>query len=251
MSGLLNLLQNLVVGDSMSESYAEVIDILTSLRDKQSEVGVRFEVDGNYYPGVITGVSARHHIMTIRNSVPAAPPALLRDRPVTLRANKQGRILIFNCKFIEPLVADFSLGYQVTIPEEIGTEKPRQAFRVLLDEIRNRVRITLEGPNHQQIDGTVHDISQVGVGMKTDSELPRFLNQYFLGNQQTVGCSIELEKGKQISCQMEIRNVHDVSTNTHATLIGGRILNLTRQDSNLLATFVGELKREYLRAYAA
>jgi|GEM_PF-2069721 len=234
----------------MSESYAEVIEVLTSLRDNQSEIAVGFAGDNNFYPSIVTAVSSRHHVMTIRDSIPASQAALVKDNPVTIKAQKAGRELIFESRFIEPLVADFSLGYQVTIPDRIGTETPRQAFRVLLDEIRNRVRITLQGPENQQINGTVRDISQLGVGMKTESEWPRFLNQYFLGDNQTVGCNIELDRGKEISCKMEIRNVYAVSSDSHATLIGGRITDLSQSDNNLLANFVAQLKREYLTAYA-
>lgn len=234
----------------MSESYAEVIEVLTSLRDSHSEIAVGFAGDTNFYPSIVTAVSARHHVMTIRNSVPASPAALIKDNPVTIKAQKQGRELIFESRFIEPLVADFSLGYEVTIPDRIGTEQPREAFRILLDEIRNRVRITLQGPENQEISGTVRNISQLGVGMKTESELPRFLNQYFLGDSQTVGCNIELDSNREISCKMEIRNVHAVSSDSHATLIGGRITDLDQSDSSLLASFVAQLKREHLAAYA-
>ena len=236
----------------MSESYAEVIEVLCNLRDDHSEIAVGFAGDSNFYPSNITAVSAKHHIMTIKNSIPASPAALVKDNPVTIKVQKQGRVLIFESRFIEPLVADFSLGYQVTIPDRIGTETPREAFRVLLDEIRNRVRITLLGPENQEIKGTVKDISQLGVGMKTESELPRFLNQYLLGNNQTVDCNIKLDKEKEISCKMEIRNVHGVSSapHTHATLIGGRIMDLNKKDSNLLADFVAQLKQDHLNAYA-
>ncbi|MBT8145746.1 MAG: hypothetical protein KJN90_02780, partial [Gammaproteobacteria bacterium] len=141
----------------MSESYAEVIEVLTSLRDNHSSIAVGFAGDNNFYPSVVTAVSAKHRVMTIRNSIPASPAALVKDNPVTIKAQKQGRELIFESRFIEPLVADFSLGYQVTIPEQIGTEQPRQAFRILLDEIRNRVRITLQGPENQEINGTVRN----------------------------------------------------------------------------------------------
>ncbi len=250
MNGVLEVLQNLVRGESVSDSYAEVIEILTSLRDNRSEIAVQFAGDSHFYPSLVTAVSSQHRVMTIKDSIPAAPSALVKDNPIIIMAQKQGRELIFESRFIEPLAADVSLGYQVTIPEKLGTARPRQAFRVLLDEIRNRVRITLQGPEHQEIDGTVRDISRLGVGMKTETELPRFLSQYFLGGSQTVGCEIELDREKRILCKMEIRNVHAVSSDRHATLIGGRILDLNQRDSNLLASFVASLKREKLRAYA-
>ena len=250
MNGMLDLVQKLVKGNSMSESYVEVVDLLTTLRDSRSEVAVRFEGDSNYYPSFVTAVSPRHRVMTIRDSVPAAPSALMKDKEVIVKAAKQGRELTLESRFIEPLAEDFSLGYQLTIPDRLGTTRPRKAFRVLLDDIRNRVRITLEGPDHQQINGTVRDISRLGVGMKTDSELPRFLSKYFHGDNQVVGCNIELEDHRRINCKMEIRNVHAVSSDTHATLIGGRIMDLDQQDSSLLADFVAQLTREHMRAYA-
>lgn len=250
MSAVLDILQKLVRGESVTDSYAEVVEILTSLRDSHHEIAVQFAGDNNFYPSAVTAVSPRHRMMTIRDSIPAAPSALFKDNLVTIKAQKQGRELLFESRFIEPLATDVTLGYQVSIPEKMGTARPRQAFRVLLDEFRNRVRVTLQGPEHQQLDGTVRDISPLGIGMKTDSELPRFLSQYFLGGSQTVGCQIELDREKQIDCRMEIRNVHAVASGTHATLIGGRIIDINERDSNLLAQFVAQLKQEQFRAYA-
>ena len=174
----------------MSDSYAEVIEILTNLRNSRSDIAVRFTGDSHFYPSLVTALSPQHRIMTITGSIPAAPSALAKDNPVTIKAALRGRELVFESRFIEPLAPDVSLGYQVTIPEILGTAKPRQAFRVLLDDIRNRVRITLQGPENQEIAGTARDISRLGVGVKTESELPHFLSQFFLGGDQTVGCQI-------------------------------------------------------------
>lgn len=250
MSTLLDVLQKLLRGESVTDSYAEVLEILTSLRDIHHEIAVQFAGDNNFYPSAVTAVSPRHRMMTIRGSIPAAHSVLVKDNLVTIKTQRQGRELIFESRFIEPLATDVTLGYQVSIPEKMVTVRPRQAFRVLLDEFRNRVRVTLRGPEQQQLDGTVRDISPLGIGMKTDSELPRFLSQYFLGGGQTVGCQIELDHEKQIDCRMEIRNVHAVASGAHATLIGGRILHINQHDSNLLAQFVAQLKQEQRRAYA-
>jgi len=67
MSGMLDVIQKLVGGDSMSESYAEVIEVLTSLRDSHSEIAVGFAGDNSFYPSIVTAVSSRHPVMTIRN----------------------------------------------------------------------------------------------------------------------------------------------------------------------------------------
>ncbi|MEZ5489416.1 MAG: PilZ domain-containing protein [Gammaproteobacteria bacterium] len=249
MNGVFETIQHLVRGESVSDSYAEVIDILTCLRDSRSAISVQFAGDSHFYPSIVTALSPQHRVMTIKDSIPAAPPALVKDNPVIIKAAMRSRELVFESRFIEPLAQDVSLGYQVTIPEKLGTATPRQAFRVLLDEIRNRVRITLQGPENQEIDGTVRDISRLGIGVKTESELPRFLSQFFPDGDQTVGCQIELDPQNKISCRMEIRNIHAVSSDTHATLIGGRILEITQKDNNLLANFVAQLKREQLRAY--
>lgn len=250
MSGVFEVIQHLLRGESVSDSYAEVIEILTTLRDSRSDIAVQFAGDNHFYPSRVTALSPQHRVMTIKDSIPAAPSALVKENPVTIKAAMQGRELVFESRFIEPLAPDLSLGYQVTIPEKLGTATPRQAFRVLLDDIRNRVRITLQGPENQEISGTVRDISRLGIGVKTESELPRFVSQGFFGGDQTVGCQIELDRQKKISCRMEIRNVHAVSSDTHATLIGGRILEITQKDNNLLANFVARLKRDQLRAYA-
>ena len=71
-----------------------------------------------------------------------------------------------------------------------------------------------------------------------------------VGAFRELGGEIELDREKQISCRMEIRNVHAVVSGAHATLIGGRILDINQRDSSLLSQFVMQLKQEQLRAYA-
>lgn len=250
ISELLARLRRLLEGRTISESYAEVVDMLTNLRDTRTVVAVNFDGEPKFYPSRVTAVNARHHVMTISNSMPLAPAALQKDRSVTIKAQRQGRELVFHSRFLEPLLPDHSFGYQVTIPAEMVADQPRHAFRVMLDEFRERAKVTLRGPDDQCIEGVVNDISREGVGLRTHADLPRFLTRYFMGEDQKVKCDIELDSHTRISCELEIRNVHNKPGTDHATFIGGRMSGLDASATRTLVGFVSRLQQQHLRAYA-
>lgn len=230
----------------MTESYIEVLDILTYLRNTSGEVSVSFQGDDSTYPSIITALNAKHQIMVLDSQMPDTSIHLTRGTPITVRAEKQGREFTFNSKFLEPLASDFSLGYQLSIPSALGTAHPREAFRVLLDEIRDKVRITLHDAHKQPIDGIVRNISRSGLGMKTYAELPNTLAK----ESQIVDCNILLQETNEISCKMEIKNVTSKENGQNATFIGGRMLDVNQQDTNMLISFIKQLQQQHIQSYA-
>ena len=90
MNGFLGKLASRVSGTRMQESYIEVLDVLTKLRDFRDEVTVSFEGDQNSYKSMVMALNARHRVMVIENSLPCAPDkAEMRERLKSdLPANK-------------------------------------------------------------------------------------------------------------------------------------------------------------------
>ena len=235
----------------MSESYIEVVDVLTYLRNEASELSVTFEGDKVSYSTTVTAMNARHRIMVLESYTPILPFGLKAGKPVTITSETLGRKITLESKFIEPVVPDFSLGYEVIIPESLGTALPRGALRFMLDEIRNGVRITLKGDENQTVSGFVKNISSSGVGMKTEAELPRFLTRYLSEDKHIVDCQISLDNSKEIACKMEIRNIQNMISGEPGTYIGGRMLGINQKDNRLLTNFINELQQIHLEAVAA
>ena len=54
----------------MSESYIEVVDVLTHLRNEASELSVTFEGDKVSYSTTVTAMNARHRILMLGSYPP-------------------------------------------------------------------------------------------------------------------------------------------------------------------------------------
>lgn len=246
MNEFLTRLMSFALKSGMTESYIEVLDILKNLRDAQSEVYVRFQGDNALYPSKVTALNAKHKIMVVENAAPTVPANLMPGRPLTITTQKQGREIILASRFLEPLTPDFSLGYQVSIPQALGAQLPRGAFRVMLDNLSNQVSVRLQGDDSTAIEGVARNISNSGLGLKTYGDIPVPLTQ----RSQVVDCRIQLQKEAEIGCKMEIRNVQAAGNGKPTTFIGGRMLDLSRRDASLLKEFIAELKRQHFEVYA-
>ena len=244
MNNLLHKLWLLTQSNHSKESFIEVANILTSLRDSGSGLSVLFDGADSSFDSRILAVNARHRVVIIDSSPEEAPPALLKQgRQLTLSTSSQGRKISLRSKFIEPFMQDTNLGYQIEMPHFLGLEKPRAAFRVLLDELRVKVGITLMDASDHHIDGIVNNISKTGVGMRTKNSLANFPKD----SNDTVDCLISLQDSEEISCKMEICNVREQRNGDSETYIGGRILDINKADSNLLTEFIEHLQNQQLK----
>ncbi|MBL4819648.1 MAG: hypothetical protein JKY98_01480 [Gammaproteobacteria bacterium] len=234
----------------MSDSYFEVLDVLSYFKNSKGELSLSFEGDTNSYPCKVTALNVKHRVMVVESSTPILPYGLKHGKPLKIVTANKGREITLHSKYIEPLVADFSAGFEVTIPENLGTNCPRAALRYMLDEIRNGVRITLNGNENQTISGFVQNISSIGIGMKSAAELPRFLAGYLTNDQQIVDCHIALDKNTELDCKMEIRNVQNMVSGESGTFIGGRMLDMNKKDNAVLSNFIRQLQQMHLKSVA-
>ena len=142
---------------------------------------------------------------------------------------------------------DMNMGYQIEMPEFLGTEQPRGAFRVMLDEMRERVSITLRDTQDHQIEGVVKNISRSGVGMKTNDNFSAALKE----SSGSLDCLINLHEADQIACKMEIRNVQQRGNGAPETYVGGRMIDISRKDSGRLLDFIEQMQTMRLKAMIA
>lgn len=228
-----------------TEALIEVVDVLTTIKESRSEVSVLFDGAEESYHSTIAAINARHRVLVI-DSAPSdlIIPTLSRGRELTVSSPEQGPQFKFKTRFLESFLPDPSMGYQVEMPSILGMEHSRGAFRVLLDDLRHKVGITLLQPSLEPITGVVENISRSGLGMKTRYALPGTLK----GESTMVDCHIDLQDAAEINCKMEIRNVRHESNGDSNTYVGGRMLDISRRDSNLLTEFIEHLQNQQLKA---
>jgi hypothetical protein len=170
--------------------------------------------------------------------------SLKKGLPLTLNTTTNGREISFRSRYMEPFLPNMNMGYQIEIPSFLGSEQPRGAFRVLLDELRLRVGISLVDFNNRKIDGFVKNISKSGVGMCTDNVFAESLQ----GTGDKVNCLIALDGKEEISCKMEIRNVRHETNGDSNIYVGGRMLDINSRDANLLTGFIENLQQQMLES---
>ena len=228
-----------------TESLIEVVDVLSQLRDAKSEVSVQFDGADEGYSSQIFGINARHRIMVVDSApLELEPEVLRRGMPLTVTSDVKGREFRFQSSFLEPFLPDPRMGYQIEMPTVLGMAHARGAFRVLLDELRYKVGITLLMPTSDEIKGTVENISRSGVGMKTKYQLGEGLK----GESSQVECYIALKDSEEINCRMEIRNVREQNSGSHNTYVGGKMVDISRRDFNILEDFIASLQEQQLKA---
>lgn len=245
MNSLLDKLKLFRFRQNSTEAFIEVVDIITTLRETAAEVSVRFDREDTRFTSCVRAVNARHRVMVIDSAPPEIPlNRFEKGLPLTLNTTTHGREISFQSRFLEPFMPDMNMGYQIEMPRFLGTEQPRGAFRVLLDEMRQRVGISLVDFNNRTIDGVVKNISKSGVGMRTENALAESLQ----GTGDRVNCLIALDGKEEISCKMEIRNVRHQSNGDSSTYVGGRMLDISKKDANLLTDFIENLQYQMLEA---
>lgn len=248
MMDLLNKLKLMSLNPKMSENLIEVIDILNTLRASGSDIAVQVEGVDEKFNSVVRGVSPKHRVMVIDAAPPEIVlPELRRNKQMTLSTSLSGREISFRSRFLEPFLPDPRMGYQIEMPEVLGSKQPRGAFRVLLDEMRERVSITLRDEQDHLISGVVKNISRSGVGVRTDAAASGLLQE----SNGVLDCRIGLQSAEEIACRIEVRNVQQSGNGAPATYLGGRMVDISRKDSNRLMDFIEHIQTMRLRAMIA
>jgi len=239
LSQLLNYRRN---GETTA-AFIEVVDALTALRDSASPVTVT-ATGVPSFRSKITALNAKHRVLVIDPPSNQSDKKLLwRGQPLTFATTTHERKIVFNSQFLEPLAPDINMGLQIAMPWSLDAEQSRGALRVLLCELQQSVQVMLLPSTNQPIRGKVTNISRLGLGLKTDSELPSYLKQ----GDNMVDCEIALSEAHNISCKVEIRNVRK-SNGSLDTYVGGRLLGVSRHDYDRLSDFIERLQKTKLNA---
>lgn len=131
--------------------------------------------------------------------------------------------------------------YRVSLPPLMLYIQRREFYRVPVDG-GTGIRVNLPLLNESRLRGALCDLSQTGLGA-------RFDGQHDLKQGQVLPiCSIVLPQGDPIRTQLEIRFAR-VEGQRNLLRLGGRFVNLKREQQRELARLVARLQRSYLRKH--
>ena len=93
----------------------ELIDIVENLKSVGQQVKVRITGDITSHTSKITAFNIEHGMVVIEAFQSITTPELLYGRPVILEASCEGEKLHLPCSFVESLVPNLGLGYQLKL----------------------------------------------------------------------------------------------------------------------------------------
>ena len=123
-------------------------------------------------------------------------------------------------------------------PSFIEYIQRRNAFRIKLRNIRNRIDFILENNTH--VPGRLLDISVTGFSVLVEDGI-----QVEPGQQ--ANCEIEIERKSQFFALSEIRNVNRAGINDHLR-VGARFVDIKTEHKLRLEKLIREFEREQLRS---
>lgn len=221
-----------------ADSYLEVIDFLTDLRDAGEPVTVKFLGASGGFRSRVLAINAPHHVMVVESSPSLSPFLLRHGRPVDITIHKHDRRVHFRTEFLECLAPEPDLGYQIAIPESIENLQSRQAFRHTLDPRQPKATVTLlRDGNHASL-GTVEDISKLGLGIRLDRELAGEA----IRQGEPLQCKLFIEGQGAINCEFRVSNLRHPAGSQEGVTVGGRFAQLRWRDRLALQRFVDSLR---------
>jgi len=245
---MINILNNLMLLRSRSgsaDAFIEVVDMLTTHRDSCAEYSVLFDGADTGFKSSVQAINARKRVMVIESPGPEIAVSSIRaGQPLTLTTVTHGREMSFRSRYLEPFMPALEIGYQIEMPKVLGTAHPRDALRLMLDELRPNMGISLIDKYNRAVNGVVKNISKTGVGMHTENVDAGSLQD----SGGTVNCLIDLQDSKEISCKMNIKNVQQQVNGKSSTYVGGRMSDISRKDSDVLTKFIEDLKDQMLES---
>ena len=120
MTNLIHKLGELVSGITLTRTYGDVAQVLEKLKNSDSKVVIKFQGDSKSYSSSVTAFNAKHKMFVLNDMQPAVSPATFRKgRKVTITAGNNDQAIELEGKYLEPLVANEELGFQMKVTSRL------------------------------------------------------------------------------------------------------------------------------------
>lgn len=136
MTNLMHKLGKLASGITTTGSYDDVAKVLANLKDTGNKVAVKFQGDSTSYCSSVSAFNAKHKVFVLDKMQPPAPPSAFRKgRTVTVTAGNHGQAIELESKYLEPLVANQDMGYQMKVAGRLHVVESESEFDSMLSRL--------------------------------------------------------------------------------------------------------------------
>lgn len=163
----------------------------------------------------------------------------LEHKKINVRAAVKGVAIRFTTLLKDVHEENGIFSYRVQFPEAIWQLQRRQSFRVTTGPGKN-LPVRLETEDKKSVTGVIRDISEAGIGMLINTELPVHKGDLI------PACEFSLGDEAHISCQIEVCYTAR-QTGSDTIYVGARFYNLDKAQKRALARQVARLQRELIQ----
>lgn len=212
---------------------------LERLRTNHDWIGVEVAKSGQCYQSLILEIDVDNGELIIDDLY---PPEGLEDLETgdTVEVTSQSRRVLVNF-YTRILAREFKDGkasYRLELPEEVGRNHSRGAFRVYVEGDDG---LTLEIDYQGQVlpDVRIINLSADGLKLSFAEEMSTELENISALNN----CIIRLPNGVDIDCDIQLRNIYRIRTPHPHTLAGGKLIIEQAQHRVKLQQYLASVQR--------
>lgn len=136
MTNLIHKLNQLASGITTTSSYDDVAEVLAKLKGSGTKVSIKFQGDSTSYSSSVSAFNAKHKVFVLDSMRPAVPSSVFRKgRTVTVTASHNGQAIELESKYLEPLVANQDMGYQMKVAGRLHVVESESEFDSMLGRL--------------------------------------------------------------------------------------------------------------------
>ncbi len=245
MSLLQTLLGRLTLKKQASDANGiDHYDRLEQLRKNHDFIDVKVTSSGDSYQSIILAIDVDNGELVIDQPF---PPNGLENMQAgdTVEITSQSRLALISF-YTRILAIDETDGdniYRLELPEEVGRNHSRNAYRVYVDreeDLQIQMDIDLQDPV-----GDIRIINLSSDGIKLG--FPEDITEQLQAQPDFPHCVIQLPSGLDIDCSIGIKNIYRIRSPRSHSLAGGALEILDPQHRSKLDQYLFSVQRQQRR----
>ena len=148
----------------------------------------------------------------------------------------------FATRLLQREAAEQTPMYRMELPEDVGLDLRRHAFRVYVER-EPGLSIDIDGGDGSPLDARIVNLSADGIKLDIAGDASELLQRRPL----LEGCIIRLPSGADIDCSIELRSLYPMRSPRQHTLLGGRLMVAQAAQRGKLDQFLAAVQRKQRR----
>jgi c-di-GMP-binding flagellar brake protein YcgR len=216
---------------------------LEHLRRNHDWIDVKVTKTDKSYQSLVVKIDPENHELLIDDLYPPDDIEKIEPGDTIEITSKSRKVLVnFYTRILARELADGKGAFRVELPEEIGRNHSRQAYRVF---VNNEEGLSIDIVYNESTlnDVKVINLSSEGIKLSFADDLTDQLEQ----DRIFEDCLIKLPSGFDIDCDIELRNVYKIRTPHPHTLAGGLLIVKQPQQRVKLEQYLAAVQRQQRR----